>query len=159
MGSVSQELRETTSENMQRSSDLGEMSRSQETEMSVMSLEREMEVMGITARERVLGYPNMLDIIFSYLDPPSVKSVRLVSTLWRSVSESPKFWTKWRLSVDEYNVSQVMQSWIIQLVPVIEFKEKIYLSHDQVAGMVEQLFRALVAGELSQAEETPGQHL
>ena len=80
VGSVSQELGETTSENMQRSSDLGEMSRSQETEMSVMSLEREMEVMGITARERVLGYPNMLDIIFSYLDPPSVKSVRLVST-------------------------------------------------------------------------------
>ena len=48
--------------------------------MSVMSLEREMEVMGITARERVLGYPNMLDIIFSYLDHRSVKRVRLVST-------------------------------------------------------------------------------
>ena len=48
--------------------------------MSVVSLEREMEVMGITARERVLGYLNMLDIIFSYLDPQSVKTVRLVST-------------------------------------------------------------------------------
>ena len=47
--------------------------------MSVSSLEREMEVMGITARERVLGDPDMLDIIFSYLDPPSVKTVRLVS--------------------------------------------------------------------------------
>ena len=55
--------------------------------------------------------------------------------------------------MDEYNVSQVMQSRIIQLVPVIEFKEKIYLSHDQVAGMVEQLFRALVAGELSQLKK------
>ena len=49
-------------------------------EMSFDFLEREMEVMGITARERVLGDPDMLDIIFSYLDPPSVKSVRLVST-------------------------------------------------------------------------------
>ena len=42
--------------------------------------EREMEVMGITARERVLGDPDMLDIIFSYLDHRSVKRVRLVST-------------------------------------------------------------------------------
>ena len=48
--------------------------------MSVESQEREMKVMGITARERVLGDPDMLDIIFSYLDPPSMKSVRLVST-------------------------------------------------------------------------------
>ena len=60
--------------------DLGKMSRSQETEMSVLSLESEMEVMGIMARERVLGDPDMLDIIFSYLDPSSVKRVRLVST-------------------------------------------------------------------------------
>ena len=49
-------------------------------EMSVSSLEREIEVMGITARERVLGDPDMLDIIFSYMDPPSMKSGRLVST-------------------------------------------------------------------------------
>ena len=48
--------------------------------MCVSSLEREMEVMGITTRERVLGDPDMLDIIFSYLDPQSMKSGRLVST-------------------------------------------------------------------------------
>ena len=48
--------------------------------MSVPSLEREMELMGITARERVLGDPDMLDIVFSYLDHRSVKRVRLVST-------------------------------------------------------------------------------
>ena len=48
--------------------------------MSVVSLEREIEVMGIPPRERVLGDPDMLDTIFSYLDPPSVKTVRLVST-------------------------------------------------------------------------------
>ena len=79
---LSQELRETTSENMHSSEsiDLGKMSRSQEPEMSVLSLEREMEVMGVTARERVLEDPDMLDIIFSYLDPSSVKRVRLVST-------------------------------------------------------------------------------
>ena len=35
--------------------------------------------MCLTARERVLGDPDMLDIIFSYLDPPSVKTLRLVS--------------------------------------------------------------------------------
>ena len=45
--------------------------------ISVPSLEREMEVM---ARERVLADPDMLDIIFSYLDPQSVMDVRLVST-------------------------------------------------------------------------------
>ena len=48
--------------------------------MSFESLEREMEVEGVTARERVLGDPDMLDIIFSYLDPRSVRTVRLVST-------------------------------------------------------------------------------
>ena len=48
--------------------------------MSVSSLVREMEVLEITARESVLGDPNMLDTIFSYLDLPSVKTVRLVST-------------------------------------------------------------------------------
>ena len=47
--------------------------------MSVEFLEREMEVEGVTARERVLGNPDMLEIIFSYLDPPSVQTVRLVS--------------------------------------------------------------------------------
>ena len=49
-------------------------------EMSFDFLEREMEVMGITAGERVLGDPDMLDIIFRYLDHRSVKTVRLVST-------------------------------------------------------------------------------
>ena len=34
----------------------------------------------ITARERVLRFPDMLDIIFSHLDPRAVKTVRLVST-------------------------------------------------------------------------------
>ena len=47
--------------------------------MSVSSLEREMEVLDITARERVLGDPDMLDMIFSYLDHPSFMTVRLVS--------------------------------------------------------------------------------
>merc|ERR1711988_1180292 len=149
MGSLSQELKETTSENMHRSEsiDLGKMPRSQETEMSVVSVEREMEVMGITARERVLGDPDMLDIIFRYLDPPSVKRVRLVSTLWRSVCESPKFWTRRRLTVRKSNVSQVMQSRIIKLVPHIDF----YLHQGEEAlRIVEQLFRAIAAGELSQ---------
>ena len=41
---------------------------------------REMEVLDITTRKRVLGDPDMLDILFSYLDPPSVKTVRRVST-------------------------------------------------------------------------------
>ena len=48
--------------------------------MTVKSLERDIETMHFTARERVLGDPDMLDIIFSYLDPQSVKTVRLVST-------------------------------------------------------------------------------
>ena len=47
--------------------------------MSVSSLERKMEVLDITARERVLGDPDMLDMIFSYLDLPSFMTARLVS--------------------------------------------------------------------------------
>ena len=48
--------------------------------MTVKSLERDIKTMHFTARERVLGDPDMLDIIFSYLDPQSVMDVRLVST-------------------------------------------------------------------------------
>ena len=53
-----------------------------EREKEVMGLtarEREKEVMGITARERVLGDPDMLDTIFSYLDVQSISRVRHVS--------------------------------------------------------------------------------
>ena len=46
--------------------------------MSAMPIEREMEGLDIKARERVLGNPDMLVTIFSFLDPRSVKSVRLV---------------------------------------------------------------------------------
>ena len=45
-----------------------------------MSREREVEVMDLSARERVLGDQYMLDTIFRYLDPLSLKTVRLVST-------------------------------------------------------------------------------
>ena len=41
---------------------------------------REMEALDITARKRVLGNPDMLSIVFRYLDPRSVKTVRRVST-------------------------------------------------------------------------------
>ena len=54
--------------------------------------------------------------------------------------------------MDDENFSQVMQSRIIKLVPKIELKGE----NDQVAGMVEQLFRAIVAGELSQLKEFSG---
>ena len=47
--------------------------------MSVESREREVEVMGVSARERVLGDQYLLDTIFSYLDPSSLKTVRRVS--------------------------------------------------------------------------------
>ena len=48
--------------------------------MGESQTEREMEVMGLTAREKVLGDPDMLDIIFGFLDPQSLYTVRLVST-------------------------------------------------------------------------------
>ena len=50
-----------------------------ESKMSVESREREVEVMGVSARERVLGDQYLLDTIFSYLDPSSLKTVRRVS--------------------------------------------------------------------------------
>ena len=56
--------------------------------MSVSFLEREMEVMGITARERVLGDPDMLDIIFSYLDEQSISRVGLVSRYVRNEKQT-----------------------------------------------------------------------
>ena len=52
--------------------------------MSVESLEREMEEMGLTARERVLGDPDMLDVIFSYLNKQSISRVGLVSRYVRN---------------------------------------------------------------------------
>merc|ERR1712025_1527187 len=99
MGSVSQELGESTiiyQFSTHFYFHLGKLYPLLFTEdgMSVSSLEREMEVMGITARERVLRDPDMLDIIFSFLDEQSISRVGLVSRLWMSVSESPKFWTK-----------------------------------------------------------------
>ena len=56
--------------------------------ISVPSLEREMEVMSITARERVLGDPDMLDVIFSYLDKQSISRVGLVSRYVRNEKQT-----------------------------------------------------------------------
>lgn len=132
--------------------------------------------MDITARKRVLGNPDMLSIVFRYLDPRSVKTVRRVSTLWRSVIEKPKFWTKMRLKVNDINFTEVLQSRTIKLVPLIV----IIVSNDAddydgdddydddsddydddagtnslrgracVAENFEQFFRYVAAGELSQ---------
>ena len=52
--------------------------------MTVKSLERDIEAMHFTARERVLGDPDMLDIIFSYLDEQSISRVGLVSRYVRN---------------------------------------------------------------------------
>ena len=41
---------------------------------------------------RVLGTPDLLELIFTYLHPADVKHARLVSRLWSSVIERPKFW-------------------------------------------------------------------
>ena len=59
--------------------------------MSVESREGEMEVMDLTARERVLEDPDMLDIIFSYLDQRSVKTVRRVPRSGSNSSNDNEF--------------------------------------------------------------------
>ena len=41
---------------------------------------------------RVLGTPDLLELIFTHLNPADVRHARLVSRLWSSVIERPKFW-------------------------------------------------------------------
>ena len=50
-----------------------------------------MEVKDLTARERVLEDPDMLDIIFSYLDQRSVKTVRRVPRSGSNSSNDNEF--------------------------------------------------------------------
>ena len=48
---------------------------------------------------RVLGTPDLLELIFTHLNPADVKHARLVSRLWSSVIERPKFWRWARISL------------------------------------------------------------
>ena len=61
---------------------------------------------------------------------------------WKEVVEIPKFWTEMKLVVDDLNVSEVLQSRIIQLVSYIQFSG--FASTQSTDEMLEQFFRAIV---------------
>ena len=115
--------------------------------MSDESPEREVEVVGMTAKERVMKDPVMRDIIFSYLDPWSVKKVRLVSRQWKSEIEHPKFWVNMFMRVGYSNVSEVMESRIIKLVDKIKIG---ILASTTTVEMLKKLFHAVVLSQLPQ---------
>ena len=64
------------------------------------------------------------------------------------VLETPKFWTKMRLRVDNGNVSEVMKSKIIKLVSGIEWYD--VSQKKKNLRIIERLIRAVVNNELSQ---------
>lgn len=115
--------------------------------MSSLSLHYETEE-ELSAREKVLSNPDLLEMIFTFLDPFPVRRVRLVSRLWRSVMEVGKFWTGVRLEVDGDNLNQVLGSRILQLVTEIRLN-----CWDQKATKIrtgEKIFTAIASGEVSQ---------
>jgi len=54
--------------------------------------------------------PDLLEMIFGYLDPTSVKTASAVSRTWNSVIEKPKFWRWTTLRLDRGNYREIIQS-------------------------------------------------
>jgi len=90
----------------------------------------------------------ILETVFSHLSPRAIKKAVLVSRTWRRVLETPKFWTKVILKVDNGNVSEVRKSKIIKLVSRIEFE--VVSRNKKYLRTFERLIRAVVNNELSQ---------
>ena len=110
----------------------------------------------MTAREKVLADSFQLSNIFEHLDLNSVKNVRLVTKQWRSVASgdarSSRFWVKSRLRVNDDNISEVMQSSVIKLVPQMDIAW--FFGHlENNFGKFERLLRAVAAGEFSQLKK------
>ena len=59
---------------------------------------------------------DLLELMFKYLDPASVKAASLVSRFWNGVIEKPKYWLWARLSVNRYNYHEVLQSRRVNIV-------------------------------------------
>ena len=92
--------------------------------------------------EMMSSNPVILEAVFSHLSPSDIKTAALVSRTWRMVVETPRFWTKLRLRVDDENLSEVMQSRIIQLMSEIQITE---LSQSQeVVEMFERFFSSSI---------------
>ena len=65
----------------------------------------------------VLGTPDLLELIFTHLNPADVKHARLVSRLWSSVIERPKFWRWARISLAKRG-QELLSCRILHLVEI-----------------------------------------
>ena len=71
----------------------------------------------------------MLEMIFSHLQPDSVKTVRLVSRQWKTVVEKPKFWRWAKLRFNRSNKHKVTDSQVVHLVAEILLCEEVTSHH------------------------------
>ena len=62
----------------------------------------------------------ILGTVFSHLSPRDIKTAALVSRTWRTVTETPRYWTKMRLNVHKENI-------IIIIMLYYYIIEKVYL--------------------------------
>ena len=87
----------------------------------------------------------ILGTVFSHLSPRDIKTAALVSRTWRTVTETPRYWTKMRLNVHKENISQVLKSRVIQLVSGIKFES--LGQNEKTVRILDQFLSAVVAGE------------
>merc|ERR1712168_1694097 len=86
----------------------------------------------------VLSYhPELLEEIFSHLDFRSIKTVCLVSKLWKTVAESSKYWSRASLKVKRHNCSEVILSTRINIVPAVRLLGS--LTADQLTAIYQML--------------------
>ena len=122
-----------------------------------MTEEEEVEVPGLVTKV-MSSNTVILETVFSHLSSRDIKTAALVSRTWRMVVETPRYWTKMILRVDDFNVCEIMKSKIIKLVPQIKFGTSDFITWDiedisqsrKSLRIFERLLRAVVTNELSQ---------
>jgi len=95
--------------------------------------------------QKVCRTQELLEIIFSCLNPSAVKNASLVSRLWRSVIGKPKFWTWSKIKLENCEM-EVIQSRIIQLVSQVD----ICIFGHKTAELSEKLLRRIIDRDICQ---------
>ena len=66
--------------------------------------------------------PNILNMIFKYLDPISLRAVREVCGLWNNIASRPNFRKRYKMEVDENNIENVLGNTFFQGSPNLRVK-------------------------------------
>lgn len=99
--------------------------------------------MSIEPRVQVLGDIHLLELIFSFLDCSSVKTVRLVCRFWYSTIEKPKFWRWAVIKVTDSNYRELMASHRLNVVQMM-------MVGTSDSTHLNGVMKAIAAGALSQ---------